>query len=175
MIDRKTFLNKCCDKKEKGLKDTGVLDFATEFKAFFPKFPMQVIEQWPYRHFDSFVNSDRWEIEYDRLAFQKEYLSIEDFKVIEARDMSNKDLLRTGQVHLADTDFVACYMRKHYTYPVPIIVLDSVHSDLSGAYCFKTPYHLLEGHRRTWLLRALIETKNLVIPQKHEVWMVTRK
>lgn len=174
-VDRNELLTKCREKGWRRSRDTGTIDFAKEFQKFFPRFPMNVIEQWPYRHFDSFVGLYCWDIGYERLEFRKDCLSIDDFKRIGVYGMTNEKILSVGEAHLADEEFVATYIREHRTFPNPIIVLDSTHSDLSGEYSFKKPYHLLEGHRRTWLLRALIETGDSEIPERHDVWMVTRK
>lgn len=149
--------------------------FQERFKAFFPKFPDQVIRQWPYENFECFTGEYRWLIEYDRLEFGKSKLNVSDFKVLAAERFDNKELLEMGQTHLNDNEYVARYIREHLTYPVPIIVLDSLASNLDGDYEFSSPYHILEGHRRSWLMRALVETGNPCIPKTHEVWMAIRK
>lgn len=149
--------------------------FKEKFKTFFPKFPDEVIRQWPYEHFSDFAGEVRWEIGYDRLEFQKDILYIDDFRVLAAERFDNATLLEMGETHLNDDEYVARYVRKHLTYPTPIIILDSANSNLEGDYAFEMPYHILEGHRRSWLMRALIETGNPLIPQKHEIWMTRRK
>ena len=174
MIDRSEFIkiNPVCS--DNPYEKVPFEQFEKMFKDFFPHFPSEVVKQWPYRHFQDFSGEYRWEIEYDRLEFRKDCLKVEDFFTIEAYGFTNKDLIGMGNTHLFDNEYVANYIRDHLTYPVPIIVLDSLNSNLSGQYEFKKPYHILEGHRRSWLMRALIETDNPEIPEYHQIWKVTR-
>lgn len=174
MIDRSEFVKINPISSDNPFEKDSFEQFEEKFKEFFPRFPSEVVKQWPYECFNDFVSEKRWQIEYDRLEFRKGCLKKSDFKLLESELFSNEELREMGLWHLSDEDKLTKYIRKNLTYPVPIIVLDSLNSNLSGKYEFKKPYFILEGHRRSSLMRALIETDDPEIPEYHEIWKVTR-
>lgn len=174
MIDRTCFVDKCSKYADVQDSKYSLAAFSTEFRKFFPEFPDNVIEQWPFRHFQDFVGEYRWKIEYERLNFTRAYINTELIERIEAENFTADDLLGMGQFHLNDNEPVALFQKRNGTFIQPIILLNSRQSNLDGEYEFRSPWHLLEGHRRTWLLRGLADSGKYNLLDQHEVWMVNR-
>lgn len=173
-MDRIRLIAKCGKYADRQDSRHSLALFSNEFKKFFSAFPDNVIEQWPFRHFHDFTGEYRWKIEYERLNFTRAYVSTELIEKIEAENFNADDLLEMGKFHLNDDEPVALFQKRNGTFIQPIILLNSVQSNLDGEYEFKSPWHLLEGHRRTWLLRGLVDSGKYNLLSQHEVWMVTR-
>jgi hypothetical protein len=139
-----------------------------------PNWPVEPLKEWLHRHADNmedyaFLDFEGFEFEPATLdlgqlpgreAFRDERFC-DSFQDVEERAAANK------------YDWLAHYMLKEGTWNTPIILLDN--RGLAGFLAeptLKTPYHLLEGHRRLSFLQGLRRLR-MARPQ-HEVWIVRR-
>lgn len=161
------------DISSEGYKEMTVEEFNKKFKNFFSNFPDDVIEQWPYRDFAAFLSS--WEIiDYEKLKFSLVKLDNEQIMQIKVAGMNDDDLIKWGRFQMYETEasnYLKEYMKKEKKAPVPIIVLDTLNSNISGDYNFGKPYHLLEGHRRLSFLKTFISDGESKMYDKQTVWL----
>lgn len=147
--------------------------FLRKASRVLPKFPEDVLNQWPYEDFRSFLNGYSKGIEYNRFLFSLE--KWETKKILKVLDPESFYEKGVG-MHIIDgtlkTPLIE-YMQRHLTWPRPIIVLDTDNSE-RGEYKYLSPYHLLEGHLRLVYFRRLYDAGKALIPQ-HEVWVVRQK
>lgn len=139
--------------------------------------PECVIEQWCYRHNEIFIESwsgyqpENWSfelIEFDNdEIFEIEHLDGE----LDHYDYVGNEFIQ----HPYKRDYVANYMLEHGTFPQPIIVAidggEFEHPRSHPGEYMKEPYHLIEGHTRLGMLRAMING-GLDPTGSHEVWLM---
>ncbi|MCP4020866.1 MAG: hypothetical protein GY729_03405 [Desulfobacteraceae bacterium] len=142
-----------------------------------PNFPKNVIEQWVFRHFDSFIDKNWW-IGLEGLSFNLESWSNEDiFNKVNSLKMDMVDhwgdrfcnrLMNKRLIGWLD-DF---YMNKK-KWPHPIIILKNKKgiADPDGKQ-LSQPYHLLEGHMRLAYFRAFIKKKISPKYGCQDIWIV---
>jgi hypothetical protein len=139
-----------------------------------PNWPTEPLKEWLYRHAQNmedyaFLGFEEFEFELEtwdvdrfpgREAFRAEGFC-DSFQNVEERAAANEH------------DWLAHYMIREHTWNTPIILLDN-HSTpgFLQETRLKTPYHLLEGHRRLSFLHGL-KRLDLARPQ-HSVWVVRR-
>lgn len=139
-----------------------------------PNWPTEPLQEWLYRHADhmddyAFLGFDRFHFELatwdlDRLpgreAFKDEHFC-DSFQDVEDRAAANW------------YDWLAHYMLREGTWNTPIILLDNAMVPaLLHEPMLKSPYHLLEGHRRLSFLRGLKRLGKA--RDRHSVWIVQR-
>jgi hypothetical protein len=66
-------------------------------------------------------------------------------------------------------DWLAHYMLREGTWNTPIVLFNNEANQQSS---LRTPFHLLEGHRRLSFLQGLIRLKKTL--PRHTVWIVSR-
>lgn len=140
--------------------------------SFLPEWPAEVLKEWLYRHQRciskyAFLGYERFRFKLetwplskipDRRAFDDESFC-DNFVDIECRAEE-------------PADWLAQYMLRHGTWNTPIIVLDNPgrkHVFPDGRP-LKSPYHLLEGHRRLSFLNGLRKIDRALA--EHDVWLV---
>lgn len=139
-----------------------------------PNWPTEPLKEWLFRHADqmddyAFLGIEGFEFELatwcvgqfpGREAFRDEGFC-DSFQDVEDRAAADQD------------DWLAHYMLKRGTWNTPIILLDNrgIREFLHEAK-LKSPYHLLEGHRRLSFLQGL---KRLGKARaRHSVWIARR-
>jgi hypothetical protein len=140
-------------------------------ESLLPHWPAEVLREWLHRHADfiedyAFLGCEKfrftkvtWELQRipGREAFRDESFC-DNFQNLEAR--------ATDNVH----DWLAHYMLREGTWNTPIVLLDNPNPlpewKTRGV---KTPYHLLEGHRRLSFLQGLRRLKR-AFPE-HQIWI----
>lgn len=134
--------------------------------------PEEVLKEWLYRHANDAENygylglprfrfeAAMWDVNQipGRDAFEDERFC-DDFQNVEERASENKD------------DWLAHYMMREGTWNTPIVLLRNRKTGGSLEEAgLKSPYHLLEGHRRLSFLQGL---KRLNIAKaQHSLWLV---
>jgi len=134
--------------------------------------PGEVLREWLHRHpnnmedyaffgFEKFrFRKEWWELARvpGKEAFRDERF-LENFENVEQRAAENQH------------DWLAHYMLREGTWNTPIVLFDNPHPVRSWLKKgIRTPYHLLEGHRR---LSFLLGLKRLGIAQsRHALWIV---
>lgn len=151
--------------------------FYDRLKKELPNFPKDILEQWVYRHFSQFCN-DYWWLEFDKFQFRK--VEFENDKIMKIGSNIMEDLNYWGDDFINESNFrrdtwLGNYMIKNRTWPKPIIVFYSEESNLKIKKALCSPYHLLEGHLRLSYMRAFIKYEEDKIPNKHSVWIATKK
>lgn len=139
------------------------------------RWPSEVLIQWPYRHADQF---DKYEfLGFENFSFLKECWNIEKLPGREAFDSPKfcdnfKDIERRARIRFPE-DWLAKYMLEHGTWNTPIVLLKNSEGTLvhPNSDRLRSPYHLLEGHRRLSFLNGLRETGKA--KSEHEVWIAT--
>lgn len=150
-------------------------DFAFSFKQYLPNFPDNVIEQWPYRHFDDFCRH-YWYLDFETFEFRHTKFSLDDIFNIKTR-MTDKDVKDWGNNYLnrhknhLETYRVFDYMSRNKSWEQPIIVLDTKTCPNDKREALHCPFHLLEGHMRLSVLLAKIRN-NEPVSCYHDVWLV---
>jgi hypothetical protein len=119
------------------------------------------MEDYAFLGFERFrFESEVWEVGQipGREAFRDEGFC-DDFQNVETRAALNKD------------DWLAHYMLREGTWNTPIVFLDNRGVDGSlQEMRLKSPYHLLEGHRRLSFLQGL-KRLHKARPE-HSLWIV---
>jgi hypothetical protein len=137
-----------------------------------PKWPTEVLIEWFHRHAGSLEKYAF--LKYEHFSFRRDtwYLEhIPDRRAFD--DGSFCDSFMNIECRAEDQhDWLANYMLRQGTWNTPIILLDNPDSQYkcpSGRF-LKSPYHLLEGHRRLSFLNGLRQIGK-ALPQ-HEIWLV---
>ncbi|MHB8654320.1 MAG: hypothetical protein ACYDA9_10615 [Terriglobia bacterium] len=134
--------------------------------------PTELLKEWLFRHAgnmedDAFLGFEKFRFELatwdlsqlpGREAF-KDGGVCDDYQNVEKCAAREKD------------DWLAHYMLREGTWNTPIVLLDNRGLDGSPLEVrLKSPYHLLEGHRRLSFLQGL-KRLNKALP-KHSIWIV---
>lgn len=138
-----------------------------------PHWPTEVLIEWFHRHARSlyryaFLRFERFR--FDRQTWQLDHIpnreAFDDESFCE-RFMDVES--RAENPH----DWLAHYMLRHGTWNTPIIMLDNPRGDFTcpGDRRLKSPFHLLEGHRRLSFLNGLRQIGKARL--QHDVWIVT--
>jgi hypothetical protein len=137
-----------------------------------PRWPEEVLVEWLHRHADfmenyAFLGFERFQFERvtwpsNRIpgaaAFRDEKFC-NNFQNVEERAAYSKH------------DWLAHYMLREGTWNTPIVLLDSGSvADGSPEAKLKTPFHLLEGHRRLAFLQGLKRLGKA--KSEHAIWLV---
>ena len=149
-------------------------DYVRRMHPLLPHWPEEVLIEWLYRHGGGCI-ADYAPLRFERFRFRREEWPLEDVPGPEAfadpsfcENFSDIERRAAGPY-----DWLAQYMLEHGTWNTPIVLLDNH----DGAACGKTwgvlrsPWHLMEGHRRLSLLNGLKELGKAA--QRHSVYVVT--
>ncbi|WCE32072.1 hypothetical protein [Vibrio sp. SCSIO 43137] len=169
--------------------DTSFEEFCELMPEELRNFPEDVLKQWVYEHgkgdgdvidaLNLIPNLSQWD-------FQLVDLSNGEIEIIKHYPYDEKRLLEKGEWWLRsgrnNAPAFCDFMLEHGTTPVPIIVAqnasDQNHPILEFRYPehegpMLEPFHLLEGNRRFAFLRAMINSAETTLKDKHAVWVVT--
>jgi hypothetical protein len=139
-----------------------------------PNWPVEPLKEWLYRHANNM--EDYAFLGFEAFEFELTTWDVDRFPGREAfRDEGFCDSFQNVEERAAGNkyDWLAHYMLKEGTWNTPIILLDNRGvPGLLRETTLKTPYHLLEGHRRLSFLHG-IKRLGKARPQ-HPVWIVRR-
>ncbi|ROV57931.1 hypothetical protein EGH82_20770 [Vibrio ponticus] len=165
-----------------------ITDFKLEtFKSYYARWPKtlrnipkNVVEQWIYRHNDTFL--EMWaQMKPEKWSFRRKSFSTEQCRTIThiPKEMEHYEYVGERyikQVH--ERDFVANYMLEKGSFPQPIIIARGasslIHPKGAEYNDHMTDNQLIEGHRRIGLLRAMF-TNKLALKSKHKAWIMRFK
>jgi hypothetical protein len=137
-----------------------------------PHWPEEVLREWLYRH--PGCMEDYAFLGFGNLRFEKVFWETERIPGKKAfRDESFCDNFQNVEIRAAENsyDWLAHYMLREGTWNTPIVLLESQKAASMWIEAgLKTPYHLLEGHRRLSFLQGL-KRLNGVLPA-HPLWIV---
>ena len=160
--------------EESGFPKEEAADYVTRMQSGpLPNWPDEPLREWLYRH--PGCMEDYAFLGFERFQFTKEIWNLSQIPGREAfRDERFCDSFSDIEERAAQepADWLARHMLIEGTWNTPIILLENQ----SGAAfpcsrrLLKSPYHLLEGHRRLSLVQGL-RRLNKARPQ-HPVWMV---
>ena len=147
--------------------------------SHFCNVPEDVARQWLHRHWShspfGFMSSELYSFARERWPSARlgTVLSV-------ANEWNYQETLRRGQ-HLYDhsESWLACHMKKHRTFPAPIIVLDNRQGEIRtdpntpSARDYPNAYILIEGHKRfEW---AAILMKLSLFKTQADIWLARLK
>ncbi|WP_146142915.1 hypothetical protein [Halomonas sp. ND22Bw] len=149
-------------------------DYVKRMQPLLPHWPEEVLVEWLYRHAGGCL-ADYAPLRFERFHFSLEEWPVEDIPGPEAfanpRMCENfSDIERRAA---GPHDWLAKYMLEHGTWNTPIVLLDNH----DGGACeqtwgiIRTPWHLMEGHRRLSFLNGLRERGKAI--DGHAVYVVT--
>lgn len=146
----------------------------------YPYFPVCLIENWVYRHWQDFsaywIAAGALEWSYKQLPFtNEEVATICTFKkMMETMKFWGDELFRD---RLRQKSWLADYMLREGTTPVPILVFESganfPHPFGNNGETMCTPYQLIEGHMRTSYLWGMHRESHVALKSKHQVWVAS--
>ncbi|TNC79241.1 MAG: hypothetical protein C9356_20125 [Oleiphilus sp.] len=142
--------------------------------------PMDVIEQWIYRHsdggFEEWITLKPHTWSYDLVSFSNDMILDIDHVgswMDELRNEGREYVTGKPRSEL----YIGKYMLDEGTFPAPIIVAhqcgDIVHPRMPGEVKMKSPFQLIEGHKRLACLLGMIESCHENLKDEHKVWLVT--
>lgn len=146
-------------------------------RTHLPNMPQDVLHHWLYRNWGGIAD------DYIRLGLD----TLEFGSAPEQWSMDEVPILNCWAYHvihgfekdfdywLQKGEWLAKYMNKYGTWPVPILLFDNYDGLLSPRDYDDAPgipYHLLEGHRRLGFFAALKSRNGL--RAAHEVWLVSK-
>ncbi len=145
--------------------------FLRRVKPLLPSFPVQVIEDWVYRHCEALYDY-AW-LDFDHFEFRLESWPTD--RVIADVQTWNEDTLRAWE-NLINNGYprkLESFMLSHGTWPVPIVVIDQPRKipRKTARRVFREPYQLLEGHHRLAYLRTLAR-EDRAAPE-HALWVAS--
>ena len=141
-----------------------------------PNFPVCVLRQWIYRHFDDAVHDYGW-LGFRGLNFRKENWStnaiLEKVKWRTGRDLVPKWAFQLRNNAGFRRSWLGTYMIEHGTWPAPILVIDNK-AGLRDPRSIPLgiPHHLLEGHHRLAYLYALVDDSRGNPQDEHDLWII---
>jgi hypothetical protein len=149
-------------------------EYSKRMLKLLPNWPTEVLIEWLHRH-----NKECYRYEqlgFENFIFKKELWHLEAIPNREAfwnpKFCDNfKDVERRA-TKSAFVDWLAQYMLENGTWNTPPIFLqnESGEIQIDGSKYIKSPYHLLEGHRRLSFLNGLREIGKA--HKEHFVWIV---
>jgi hypothetical protein len=148
-------------------------DFVVRMQGtLLPNWPAEVLTEWLHRHSNHM--EDYAQLDFTRMAFERLVWPLEAVPGREAfKDGTFCDSFQNIELRAEDNshDWLAHYMLREGTWNTPIVLLDSSGMAVSSVPdLIRTPYHLLEGHRRLSFLQGL---KRLQKAQSfHAIWLV---
>ena len=139
--------------------------------------PKEVVEDWIYRHWSCF--EDDWiDLAPHTWSFNRATFTNEEIMSIRHIGTWIEDLDLEGAEYVTDMPrgqtSLATFMKKHGTFPVPIIVAkDATHvvHPRSGGEFMKGPLQLIEGHCRLGCIRGMISSGYPTLQKSHQVWL----
>jgi len=150
-------------------------DYIQRMRPLLPEWPDEVLIEWLYRHN---TGCDRYaHLGFENFRFRNEEWEADDIPGKEAfwdpKFCDNfKDVERRSEITFPE-DWLARYMIENGTWNTPPVILENVDGSIafSETEMMKSPYHLLEGHRRLSFLNGLKEIGKAL--ENHAVWVVT--
>jgi hypothetical protein len=158
-------------------EDRGVVESASDYvlrmrRGPLAHWPVEVLVEWLHRHAD--FTEDYAFLGFEHFRFERVAWDLARIPGREAfRDEGFCDDFQNVEERAADNshDWLAHYMLKEGTWNTPIVLLGSASaSPVFESEQLKTPYHLLEGHRRLSFLQGLKRLKK-ALPE-HFLWIV---
>ena len=134
-----------------------------------PNWPEELLTEWLHRHASNM--EDYAFLGFENLQFRLDTWDLEQFPGREAfRDLGFSDSFQNVEVRAEQNeyDWLAHYMLREGTWNTPIVLFDNRNA---GQARLRTPFHLLEGHRRLSFLRGL-KRLGKARPQ-HAVWLAS--
>jgi hypothetical protein len=157
------------------LEKESFVSYKRRVSSLVSNIPDCVLENWIYRHY-SFVVSDYFFLNFNRMQFTKEEWSKEDIAyLIKSYDDSLINDLGYQIYKRNDKTWLQKYMLENMTWPVPIIVLENKETFYLNHRDMKlgNPFHLLEGHLRLNYFREIYRTERESLKDRHLIWKVT--
>lgn len=134
-------------------------DYLQRVSSVYPNIPPDILENWAWRHWEAFRSA------YDNLSLGNCDFKLEmwsKYRITKIEAISNSDIAEWGKLFTENSywrgTWLAQYIIREKTWPVPIIVLDNF---------------LLEGHRRLGYLNTLIKT-DFSVAEYHPVCVCYR-
>ena len=144
-------------------------DYAARMQAGpLPQWPKEVLVEWLHRH-------NRYAQKYTFLGFENLSFRCEVWPLNSIP--GQKAFYHPGACYRGvwvRQDWPARYMVKHGTWNTPVILLENPDASIQfpNGKPMKSPFHLLEGHKRLSYLTELREIDNKAAPE-HRVWIAT--
>jgi hypothetical protein len=149
-------------------------EYVGRISRLLPNFPPDVLDQWCYRHQNQVHNWDQ--LDFPSLCFTEISISTVDIATFNLGSRGERVVKHNADVYRRHTQLpvsyreLKSYFNEHGTWPRPIIVLKSEEFNLGELAGI--PYTLIEGHRRTALLRVRFE-QQLFLCEHHKVWVIS--
>ncbi|MFD2046616.1 hypothetical protein ACFSTA_20355 [Ornithinibacillus salinisoli] len=129
-----------------------------------PNFPVEVLEQWIYRHYSDI--NDYSFLGLENMAFTEIIMKKDDiYNNIKSYDDKIIDSLGYQIYERSNKTWLQKKMISQFTWPVPIIVYKNYDNPDMGK-----PYHLIEGHLRLNYFRAMYRREKNILLDNHRVW-----
>lgn len=151
-----------------------VVDYLARVQPLLPAFPEEVLMQW-FHHHGVHGHEYDW-LGYRSLTFQREIWCTERI-LSEVRSWPGNDWVAGYcETMLSDPVIQNGWLGKTMidagSWPIAPIILNNTHSfQNSGGSRLGEPYHLLEGHRRMGMFRALNHSDEWDVQTSHPVWV----
>jgi hypothetical protein len=149
--------------------------YLARMRVALPRVPDEVLREWFYRHWNDLGHYAF--LDFSTLRFELQAWPLQDVPGREAfadpgfcDDFSRSFEERFKNPH----DWLARYMSEHGTSNTPVILLHNLGGKHAGtAYRpLRSPWHLLEGHRRLSFLQALRRSGRAL--DAHSVWIASK-
>jgi hypothetical protein len=134
-----------------------------------PAWPEELVREWLFRHAD--FMEDYGQLGFERLRFTLEPWPLRLIPGREAfRDPRFCDDFQDVEQRVENKyDWLAKYMLKAGTWNTPIVLFENPKNAAQPSRDLKSPYHLLEGHRRLAFLNGLRRLGKA--HPEHSVWI----
>ena len=149
-------------------------DYAARMQAeLLPRWPKEVLIEWLHRHN---IHADRYAfLGFENLSFRPEVRPLNEVPGREAFDAPGfyDDFVNVDLRAENPNDYLAQYMVEHGTWNTPVVLLENPDTLIKfpDGCPMKSPFHLLEGHRRLSFLDGL--RQNGKAKPEHHVWIAT--
>lgn len=141
-----------------------------------PNWPKELLEEWLYRHA---IDIEKYTfLNFRKFVFEKEIWHLKDIPKKEVYHdplfFENFKNIKTRANHDSN-DWLAHYMLENGTWNTPIVLLKSPKGNINFLHgeSLRSPFHLLEGHRRLAFLNGLKELN--LAKERHELWITSKK
>jgi len=141
-------------------------------RSVLPNWPRELLMEWLYRHANSIEKYAF--LDFESFQFELKTWNRDQLPGREAFDNEKFCDDFSGVAERAQLgDWLAIYMGREGTWNTPIVLLDNrtKRHRLPDGGPLKSPYHLLEGHRRLSYLVGLKKMRKAAL--KHKVWLVS--
>lgn len=145
-------------------------------KNLLPNWPRELIKEWLFRHA---VDIEKYTfLEFRNLVFEKRTWNINEMpgKEVYHDPMFFENFKNIKiRAELDPNDWLAHYMIENGTWNTSIVLLKNFQDKIHFPHgeSLRSPYHLLEGHRRLAFLNGLKELNSA--SEYHDIWISLQK